>query len=390
MDEFGDLPPNLLQRLSQILSKRRVLTSRTLDLFLRSDFQTVDIYDCGKLETEDYIKIFSVVPRVRNLNLRNAGQIKDEVIDYIMERDVPLTHLQLEAANLVTNSKWEQFFIRSGDRLESLKLAWLDFALDDDAMASLARTCPNLKRLKLKKCFKLGDETLESLGNLKNLQHLSLQLNRPACTETLTSLVSAVGPNLITLSLQNFNDADDDLLGAIHEHCGSLKKLRLTENDVYTDAGFVSLFSNWSNPPLSFIDLSSARSLDYESPDGPEVPVGLASAGFGALMAHSGSHLKHLDISSCRHISHKAFTTVFVDSKTEFPLLEDLNISFLTKVDTPIVAGIFRSCPRLKKVTAFGCFNVMDVKVPVGVALIGVPNAQDSIVQEGDAMDVDL
>ena len=47
VDEFGDLPQALLNRLSQILSKRRVITSRTLDLFLRSDLETIDIYDCG-------------------------------------------------------------------------------------------------------------------------------------------------------------------------------------------------------------------------------------------------------------------------------------------------------------------------------------------------------
>ncbi len=45
--EFGDLPPSLLNRLSQILSKRRVIDSRTLDLFLRPDLDTVDVYDCG-------------------------------------------------------------------------------------------------------------------------------------------------------------------------------------------------------------------------------------------------------------------------------------------------------------------------------------------------------
>lgn len=47
VDEFGDLPQSLLKRLSQILSKRRVVTSRTLDLFLRPDLDAVDIYDCG-------------------------------------------------------------------------------------------------------------------------------------------------------------------------------------------------------------------------------------------------------------------------------------------------------------------------------------------------------
>lgn len=47
VDEFGDLPQSLLNRLSQILSKRRVITSRTLDLFLRPDLENIDVYDCG-------------------------------------------------------------------------------------------------------------------------------------------------------------------------------------------------------------------------------------------------------------------------------------------------------------------------------------------------------
>lgn len=47
VDEFGDLPQALLDPLSQILSRRRVLTSRTLKLFLRPDLVSIDLYDCG-------------------------------------------------------------------------------------------------------------------------------------------------------------------------------------------------------------------------------------------------------------------------------------------------------------------------------------------------------
>lgn len=47
VEEFGDLPQALLNPLSQILSRRRVINSRTLELFLRPDLATVDIYDCG-------------------------------------------------------------------------------------------------------------------------------------------------------------------------------------------------------------------------------------------------------------------------------------------------------------------------------------------------------
>lgn len=47
VEEFGDLPGELRLRLSQILSKRRVLTPRTLGLFLRSDVNTIDIFDAA-------------------------------------------------------------------------------------------------------------------------------------------------------------------------------------------------------------------------------------------------------------------------------------------------------------------------------------------------------
>ena len=337
--------------------------------------------------------MFSIAHKAKHVNLRNAGQFKDEVIDYIVERDIPLENLQLEAANLVSNEAWIKFFDSCGERLETLKLSWLDYSMDDETFKHLVASCPNLKRLKIKKCFRLSDNALCALRTLKNLEHLSLRFPTPTSSPPLCDLIAAIGSNLRTLSLESFVEADDEVLTSIHATCTKLQKLRFCENDLCTDAGYVSLFRTWSNPPLTFIDLSSNRSIDYTQPDGPEEPIGLASAGFEAVMAHSGERLERLDISSCRHIAYEAFARVF-NGKTIYPLLKDINISFLTKIDTAIVAGIFRSCPSMRKVTAFGCFNVVDVMVPRGVALIGVPNAQDSIVQEGaydfDEMEIDV
>lgn len=47
IEEFGDLPSPLLHRLSQIFSKRRIMTPGTLNLFLRPELHSIDIYDCG-------------------------------------------------------------------------------------------------------------------------------------------------------------------------------------------------------------------------------------------------------------------------------------------------------------------------------------------------------
>ena len=334
-----------------------------------------------ELETEDYIKLFQVMPGVETLNLRNAGQFKDEVVDFMMERDVPIKHLQLEAANLISNIKWIDFFERCGHRLETLKLSWLDYSMDDDAFTKLVSSCPNLRRLKLRKCFKLGDAALGAMAKLKKLEHLSLQFNQPISSKSLAELISIVGHRLLTLSLQSFADADDEVLTVIHSNCRKLRKLRFTENDYCTDAGFAALFSDWHNPPLCFIDLSSNRSVDYSAPDGPDAPIGLASTGLEAVMEHSGSALEFLDISSCRHIGYDAFSHIF-SSNIRYPLLTNINISFLTKVDTPVVAGMLKNCPLLEKIVAFGCFNVVDVVARNGVALIGIPT-QETLVLEG-------
>lgn len=332
--------------------------------------------------------MFSIMPNLRSLNLRNAGQFRDETLEYIMERDVPIKFLRLDAANLVSDQKWIEYFTHCGHRLESLTLSWLDYAMDDNSFMHLVRHCPKLQRLKIKKCFKLQDAALGAISEMDNLQHLSLQLSQPTSSSSLADLISSIGSGLRTLSLANFNDADDDVLAMIHDSCSKLSKLRLNENDICTDAGFKSLFSKWTNPPLLFVDLSSNRSIDCNTPDGPADAIGLASAGFEALMGHSGAALQHLDISSCRHISYESLFKIFA-CKVQYPQLRTINMSFLTKIDTPIIIGLFRSCPLLNKITAFGCFNITEAEVPKGVALIGVPHAQDSIVHEGD-MDIDL
>lgn len=331
----------------------------------------------------DFIKIFSIIPKLETLNLRQAGQIKDEVIDYIIERNVPIKHLQLDASNLVSDRKWREFFKKRGPILESLKLSWLDYSMDDETVMHLVLGCPNLKRIKMKKCLKIGDASLETIGQLRNLEHLSLRFIQPTSPAYIIGLTEAVGANLRTLSLEKFDNAEDAVLQSIHSSCHNLSKIRFTENDYCTDAAFVNLFTSWRNPPLTFVDLNSNRDLDYTNPNGPEAPIGFASAGLKALIKHSGSLIERLDISSCRHITHEAFAEVF-DGFKQYPFLKDINISFLTRIDTTILAGIFKSCPMMTKVTAFGCFNIKDALVPAGVALIGVPNAQDAIIQEGD------
>lgn len=337
---------------------------------------------------DDYNQIFAVVPNVRKLVLRNACQFKDSVLAYMMEKATKITHFQVYACNLVSNEVWKLFFEQYGHKLESLKLEWLDAAFDDDVVETMVKNCSKLRRLKFKFCRRITNASLPVLGLLRSLEHLSLQLSHSPESSQLIPLISQLGPNLKTLSLENCPDADDSLIDEIRAQCGQLNKFRLTEVDCITDVALKSMFETTDTtsrvPPLTFIDLSGARDVNNNNPGGPEdAPIGLASESFTAMMAHSGSKLESLHIASCRHISHAAFCDVF-DGSTTYPMIREINLSFCNTVDTAVIMGIFRCCPRLTKLIAFGCFKVEDVIVPSGIALIGVPRAHDAIEQFGD------
>lgn len=387
VEELGDMPYPILMRLAEIFAKKRVLNPKTVKLFVRPDLDTVAIHDAAYLEVEDYRDMFAVAPGMERIILRNACQFKDEALEYMMDRCDNIKYIQFYAANLVTNDMWRKLFRRYGSQLEAVKLQWLDAAFEDSTVEELVEDCPNIKRFKLKLCRRVGEKGITALTGLRNLLHLSLQTNHEITSLALVNLITSVGRNLYTLSLEKFIDADDTVLESIKNTCTRLTKLRIAENDVATDAGYAALFTDWTNPPLHFADFNTTRDVDNNNPTGPQDAIGLASAGLKALMNHSGSHLKHLDIASCRHITTGTFLDVFGGDYT-YPALETINLSFCKNVDTSIIIGIFKSCPAIKKIIAFGCFDIIDVVVPRGIALIGVPKAQDAIEQWGVGINV--
>ena len=321
-----------------------------------------------------------------HVNLRFAGQMKDWVLDYLMDRPFQIQHLQLDATNLVSDACWRLLFQRFGPTLQTLKLSNLDSSFDDDTVEELAQSCVALRQLKLTQCWKLGDRSVRAISGLKNLEQLSLNLVQEPETDSLLATVDNVGPNLRTLSLEGFPGVDDRVLQRIHGQCRHLSKLRFTDNAVCTDKGFAELFRDWANPPLEWVDLSSTRDVDKTNADGPTEPIGLASQGLIALMEHSGAKLRKLNISSCRHVSHEAFEAVFSEDK-RYPQLQEIDVSFHMAMDDYLVGCIFRSCPAIKKLVAFACFKIQGAPVPVGVALIGGLKAQDPIIVEGESKD---
>ncbi|KAM5388388.1 hypothetical protein BFJ71_g13511 [Fusarium oxysporum] len=379
-DSLGDLPDHLIDKIARMFSKRRLLKPETLPLFVQPGTEDLHIYDGAKLGEQDYISIFQTASKLKNLKIRCGIQFKDEVMDYLLSRDINLETFYLHGANLLSDEKWHKFIQEKGEKLKGIQVYYTDNHFGDETIATLRDHCPNLKRLKVENNQKLTNDGIKTIASLSALEHLGLQLQHKTESDAYIEVVSKIGANLKTLSLKIVPEVDDGLLQAIHEHCRSLSKFRITDSEFMTDQGFVDLFTKWANPPLHFVDLQKCRQIDASKPRENPDSVGLCSEGFKALMAHSGEKLQYLNIHACRHISREAFEEVFHED-ARYPELKELEISFCEEVTDFILGSIFRSCPKIREVNVFGCMKVKEVRVPRGVILVGVPNAQGMVVE---------
>jgi DNA repair protein RAD7 len=377
-DSLGDLSDELVDKIAAILSKKRLMSPENLYLFLRPGSDTVTVYDAAKLSSDDFIRIFQIVPSVKHLRLRNAIQFKNKVMDHLLGTTVELETLSLHGSNLIDDERWNQFLTEKGSHLRALKIYHTDGHFGDEQLEMVTKQCPNLQRLKVCHNQKVTADGLDHIAKMNNLTHLSLefykQLDDCVGTVNCCALINSIGASLRTLSLATIHYLTDDVLREIHDNCQNLSKLRLTDNSSFTDDGFAKLFTGWLNPPLVYLDLHKCRHIDASEPRENPNRVGLGSAGFEALMAHSGCTLKHLNVHSCRHISREAFKNVFGENKT-YPEMLEIDVSFCQSVNDFVVGSIFRSCPNLKTLKVFGNFGVREVRVPKGKILIGVPNA---------------
>ncbi|KAH6673048.1 hypothetical protein B0J14DRAFT_513002 [Halenospora varia] len=373
-EDLGDLPVAMIDRLAAILAKKRLLKPSTLNLFLRPGFDTVTVYDGSYLSANDYTRIFQYCPTVKRLRLKNAVQFKNVVMDHLLATNIQLESFSIHGANLIDDERWDRFLTEKSAELRALKVYHTDGHFGDEQLKLLGEKCLELKRLKISHNQKVTDAGIKHIAKLTNLQHLSIEVYKPTSSQPYVEVLNSVGPGLRTFCLGRVNLVDDSVLVAINQNCQNLTKLRITDNEVLTDDGFSKLFTNWYNPPLTYIDLHKCRHIDAADPRENPSNIGLGSQGFEALMNHSGMHLRYLDINSCRHISLESFERVFGGDK-KYLDLKEINLSFCQAVNDFVVGCIFRSCPNLKTLIVFGNFGVRDVRVPRGKILIGVPTA---------------
>lgn len=382
--DLGTLPPKTIDKVARILSKKRLLDPNTLELFLQPDAEEVAVYDGAKLSPEDIIRIFQLSPKIKSLKIRNAVQFKDEVMDYLLSRDqINLEGLYMYGANLLSSEMWIRYLVAKGKTLRRLHVYYTDKHFGDECLATLKDTTPSLMRLKIHNNQKVSSAGIQELAHLKNLQHLSVHVHNRIHSNVWVDVLNNIGTGLKTVSLRMTPQLNNTVLKAIHDNCRVLKKLRITDSETMTDAGFSRLFTDWTNTGLVYVDLQKCRHVDAQHPRENPDGIGFCSEGFKALMKHSGQTLQYLNTHACRHISKEAFEDVFNLEKV-YPNLKSLEISFCEEVNDFIVGSIFKACPSLKELNVFGCMKVKDVKVPRGKILVGVPNALGMVIEGAD------
>ncbi|KAK4138754.1 RNI-like protein [Trichocladium antarcticum] len=386
-EDLGDLPSSVVDKIARKLSKHRLLDSRTLSLFLQPEADEVYIYDGARLTADDYIRIFQTVPGLKKLKIRNGIHFKDSVMDYLISRHIELETFYIHGANLLSETKWKEFLHAKGTSLRSLQVYWTDKHFTDDVLAVLPATCPSLTRLKVCHNQQVTGTGITAIAQIPTLRHLSLDLRNEAHSDIYVDLVARIGAGLQTLSLTRVPGLDNTVLDAIHTHCRALEKLRVTDSEEVTDAGFARLFAGWANPGLRFVDVQKCRQLDAAHPRANPDGLGFCSDGFRALMAHSGTTLAQLNVHGCRGIGAAALEEVFAPDKV-YEAMVKLEVSFCEEVTDFVVGSIFRCCPELRELNVFGCMKVRNVRVPRGKILVGVPNARGMVI-EGDDDDGD-
>ncbi|WYZ38563.1 hypothetical protein EsH8_III_000477 [Colletotrichum jinshuiense] len=382
-DSLGELPDAVVDKIARLFSKRRLLNSQTLPLFVQPSTTTLKIYDGANLSSDDFTGIFQVATQLKNFKVRNAIQFKDEVMDYVLDRSVELASFYLHGSNLLSDNSWSKFVMQKGAALETIQVYYTDKHFGDEMLALLPTHCPKLTRLKVYHNQKVTNAGVKEIGNIKTLKHLGLQLQHDISPKSLSHMILGVGEHMETLSLRKMPEANDEVLTSIKRSCGSLRKLRITDSENMTDEGFVDLFADWKNPGIEIIDLQKCRYRDSNKPRENEFGIGLCSNGFRALMRHSGPKLKNLNIHACRHIKREAFEDVF-SKDNQYPHLVKLEVSFIEEVDDYVLGCIFRSCPNIRAINVFGCMKVKDVRVPKGKVLVGVPNAIGMVTEGKD------
>lgn len=249
-----------------------------------------------------------------------------------------LKSLELDGPFLARKEGWISFLKARGKQLEHLGVTQSP-RIDLDVMETLAKSCPNLKSLRLAEIGKLDSELLAPIAKLKKLQSLAVVSpgGTPIADDAVVSLLAAVGANLTSLDLSDNKELTDDVLKAIAKYCPKLTKLSLRNVDLSDSAlkQYFDTLSSSKQPGFTYLDLEKGHDL--------------AGSCLRALTAHSGKTIENLSLVGWRHVEADA-----VSGLSTCPRLQNLDLGWCRNVTDFTLKDILDGCNSIRTIRVWG------------------------------------
>lgn len=207
---------------------------------------------------------------------------------------------------------------------------------------------------------KLDDDALGLLHSLTSLRSLDISRagldGRALSDAAVIKLLEHVGDGLETLVLNdNERLTEATILEGIRPYCRrSLRHLGIAGLTEVKGVGVAGLFVDWKakadedvaagqEAPASLTTLNAHRCWDIDD------------AGVEAIIAHSGSTLRSLDLNSCDQI-----TSAGLAHLTRATDLQILDLSMIRATDDFVLKDLLDRLPALQRIAVFGCNRVTD------------------------------
>lgn len=245
---------------------------------------------------------------------------------------------------------------------------------DEDCLKVLLKNCPELTELRLKEVGKLHDDWLPHIAKFKKLERLDLSDSPDSLLDgPVVKLLEKIGRKLTHLNVSSHSLLTDAVLDGIAKHCPNLRELvmdkiadyslKKEEDDAahqirggMTDDGVAAFFAGWThNKGLEHVSFAGCPTLQDKS--------------LAAVIAHSGSTLRQLDISGWREATNEAIEAI----GTGCPALRELDVGWCRLLSDWGIKAILDGCAHLEEVRVWGCNKLTDnVPRKKGCRVVGI------------------
>lgn len=360
-DVLGGISTDNLNNLGKALSKNRALNDNTLQLFLKTELESLSFYDCSKVSFEGYKSLAIFCPHIRKLSLQMCGQLNNESLLYVSEKLINLEAIYLDGPFLINEATWDQFFQNMKGRLKEFHIS-NTHRFTDASLASLLVNCGSelvsVKFSRLDSVFNYA--LLPQYINNEAFHTLAVEYpfnEEDVNDEVMINLLGQVGSSLKTLILRGCGELTDSMvingMTAFLAGNASLEILELEElSSITTD----SLTYFFSSIPLPNLKCCSLRRC-YQVGDMAIIEL---------LLNDAKVSLERLNLNSLKQLTKESFLLMCC------PKLTHLDASFVRCIDDTTIEQVGAQNPSLKLMEVFGNNLITNkAKVLAGLTLTG-------------------